>query len=53
MAIKYGTHGSETQEEAEKRFWVPACKYADKLFAEKVKRNKSEDMERRTNGRNS
>lgn len=35
IRIVYGTRGSETQEEAEKRCWAPACKYADKLFAAK------------------
>ena len=43
IRIEYGTHGSETQEEAAKRWWTPAGEYADKLFAEKVERNKVTD----------
>ena len=38
MTIVYGTHGSESQEEAMERFWAPSVKYANELFAEKAKR---------------
>jgi len=40
IKITYGACGSETQEEAAERFWSSSCKYADKLFAEKIKRDR-------------
>lgn len=49
ITITHGTRGSETQEEAAKRFWASSCKYADELFAEKAKRDRGVDMEREFN----
>lgn len=44
ITIKYGTHGTETQEEAANRFWAPAVKYADKLLKDKTERNRITDQ---------
>ncbi len=53
IAIIYGTRGPESQEDAKERFWSSSCKYADRLFAEKVKRDRSVDMEREVNASHS